>query len=278
MRDLLVHLDGSDEDETRLTYVEALVSPFDVHVTGLFTNAMPDPAMVTTADAGLAVSEVLINLERATRDKGAELAPRLSMRLQRLGSSTDLVRLDDVPVRLQHTAVSLSRTADLFVATMPYRPASDRRWDGLVETVLFGSGRGVLLVPPHHQARGPIQRILVAWTDTREAARAVAEAIPLLAHATRVDVVLVAPERGEHEAPAADIVRHLSRHGAKVELKIVAAAGRTVAQALIEQAQRGATDLIVMGAYGHSRMREWIVGGSTRDILETATTPVLMAH
>ncbi|MGL4291321.1 MAG: universal stress protein, partial [Phreatobacter sp.] len=175
-------------------------------------------------------------------------------------------------------ATSAARTADLFITTAPYRGADGTNWDGLAEAVLSDSGRGTLFVPPGQPAHGPIQRILVAWRDTHDAARAVAEALPFVAAASRVDLVMVDADPAETGAPAADIARHLTRHGAKVDVKTVASDGRSIAQVLIDEARHGAIDLLVMGGYGHSRLREWVLGGTTRDILTATTIPVLMAH
>jgi nucleotide-binding universal stress UspA family protein len=115
----------------------------------------------------------------------------------------------------------------------------------------------------------------------REAARAVAEAAPLIARATRTQVLVVDPPAmrdGSQGEPAADIARHLGHLGTSVEVGIVESQGRDVSEIMLEQAHRMSADLIVMGGYGHSRAREWMLGGATRDMLSTSDIPILMAH
>ena len=174
-----------------------------------------------------------------------------------------------------------ARWADLFVVSQPFGRNGDSQWKGLFEAVLFESGRGVLVVPPGHRSSDGIRRVLVCWKDTREAARAVAEATPILEKAARTVILLVDPgspeNRGKSE-PAADLAKHLDRHGAQVEVVVAKSRGRSVSDVILEQAGRISADLIVMGGYGHSRAREWIMGGVTRDLLSSSRFPILMAH
>ncbi|WP_170182118.1 universal stress protein [Phreatobacter stygius] len=277
MKDIVVHLDGGAEDETRLSYAEQLATGRGAHITGLYTNVMPDIAMMATPEAAAAAT-VFTELEQAAKAQGDATAARLLERLTRSGLPVELARCDQRLGELSLAATSAARCADLFIATCPYRGGDGTNWDGLAEAVLSDSGRGTLFVPPGLAAGQPAQRIMIAWRDTHDAARAVAEALPLMAAAARVDLVMVDADPGETGAPAADMARHLARHGAKVDVRAVASDGRSVAQALTDEAGRGAIDLLVMGGYGHSRLREWVLGGTTRDILTTTAIPVLMAH
>jgi nucleotide-binding universal stress UspA family protein len=118
---------------------------------------------------------------------------------------------------------------------------------------------------------------MVAWQDTREAARALREALPFVEQATRTVLVLVDPDTEDAE-PEADVVRHLARHTARVEAVRVAAGERTTAEALLDEARRVSADLVVMGGYGHSRIAEWVMGGVTVDMLFASPYPLLMAH
>lgn len=279
MNDILVHLDGSAEDETRLSYAEGLASAFDLHVTGLFTNPLPMPVALGAPDDGGASALLYAEIDQEARQRGAELKARLAARLDRLGAKTDVVELDLVAIDMEEAVTSAARASDLFIATAPYRTKNDEDdWDALIEAVIFGSGRGTLLVPPGHKLRGPFQRIVIAWRDTREAAVAMAQALPFLTATTQVDIVLVDPDLNDDAAPAAGIARHLARHGATTQVQIVKSGTGTVAEALLEQTRRSSADLLVLGAYGHSRLREWIMGGTTRDILESADLPILTAH
>jgi nucleotide-binding universal stress UspA family protein len=150
----------------------------------------------------------------------------------------------------------------------------------MIESVLFESGHGVYLIPPGLTARDAIRTIVVGWVDAREAARAVAEAIPFFRAATTVHVVSVKEHASETAALASlsDIATHLARHGVATSIRVAPVLERSVAGALLDQAHHVSADLIVTGAYGHSRFREWLMGGATRELLERSSIPLLMAH
>jgi nucleotide-binding universal stress UspA family protein len=136
-----------------------------------------------------------------------------------------------------------------------------------------------MFVPPASKP-GKFETIFVAWKNTREAARAVAEAMPFLQRASQVIVGLVEEEGASEQfgiEPGADIGRYLSRHGVAAEIRPIN--GWVYAgEALLNEAQRTGAQMIVMGGYGHSRFREWVLGGATRHLLTHAGVPVLMAH
>jgi nucleotide-binding universal stress UspA family protein len=148
----------------------------------------------------------------------------------------------------------------------------------IIEGALFGAGRPILIVP--YIFKGPVKlgTVLVAWDGSQTAARTLADALPLLTAAQRVEVVTVAEPSDETVARAhADIVRHLARHGIAAEPRTLFSVG-DVANTLLSHAADSGADLLVMGGYGHSRLRELVLGGTTRDILRSMTVPVLMAH
>jgi nucleotide-binding universal stress UspA family protein len=121
--------------------------------------------------------------------------------------------------------------------------------------------------------------VMVCWDGSRSAARAVGDALPFLLRAEKVEVVLVASEPGKSdEIPGADIAHHLARHGLKVELKRIVAVDVDVTNTLLSHAADVGSDLLVMGGYGHSRLREFVLGGVTRGILASMTLPTLMSH
>jgi nucleotide-binding universal stress UspA family protein len=149
------------------------------------------------------------------------------------------------------------------------------------EQVALVSGRPVLVVPyaGHFDSIG--RRVLVAWNASREAARAVSDAMPLLAAAELVTVLTIDPREGPNghgEIPGADISLHLARRGVKAETDRTVSAGLPVGEVMLSRAADLGADLIVMGAYGHSRARELLLGGATRSLLRSMTVPVLMSH
>jgi nucleotide-binding universal stress UspA family protein len=149
----------------------------------------------------------------------------------------------------------------------------------IAEGALFGSGRPVLVVPYIQKGGLVLDRVMIAWDGSRNAARAVADAMPLLGKAKQIDVVIVANDKGKgDEIPGADIAQHLARHDLKVDLKRVVATETDVASTLLSHAADTSVDFIVMGGYGHSRLREFILGGATNGMLSSMTVPTLMSH
>jgi nucleotide-binding universal stress UspA family protein len=147
------------------------------------------------------------------------------------------------------------------------------------ERLILVAGRPVLVVPEIGDFPCVGKRIIVAWNASREAARAVTNAIPFLKLADKVYVMTVQPKASENESIATEqIVQYLSRHGVGVEVEESHGVEIGVANELLSRASDLSVDLLVMGCYGHSRVREWILGGATRTILESMTIPVLMSH
>lgn len=151
----------------------------------------------------------------------------------------------------------------------------------LAEHIVLECGKPVVIVPDSYKS-GDIGRfVTVAWNGTRESARAVADAMPMLRKAEKVSVVVVDPLKlffPLGDVPGADICRHLARHGVQAEAQTIESAHRTKGEAIVEWAKGQGADLIVMGAYGHWRLRELILGGATRDVLQDSAIPVLMSH
>ena len=149
----------------------------------------------------------------------------------------------------------------------------------IIEAALFNSGRPVIVVPYIQKAPLKLDNVMVCWDGSRAATRAIADAMPFLERAGRVEVVIVANERGKQdEIEGADMGQHLARHGLTVEVKRIVAGDVGVADMLLSHAADAEADFIVMGGYGHSRLREFVLGGVTRSILRTMTAPVLMSH
>jgi nucleotide-binding universal stress UspA family protein len=146
--------------------------------------------------------------------------------------------------------------------------------------MVVNSGRPILVVPHNGETTSLGEHSVIAWDGSREAARAVTDAIPLLKLSKLVQVLIINPQRqgdAHGEEPGADIALFLSRHGIKIEVATRFGGHSTGATILTACKELGA-DLLVMGGYGHSRFREMIMGGTTRTILERMTIPVLMSH
>jgi nucleotide-binding universal stress UspA family protein len=144
---------------------------------------------------------------------------------------------------------------------------------------LFESGRPVIFVPFIQKGGLKLDRVMVCWDGSRAATRAVADSLPFLKKAKLVEVVIVASKPGKgDEIAGADLGQHLARHGLKVEVKKITSSEIDVPSTILSYAADSSADMIVMGGYGHSRLREFILGGVTRTIIESMTVPVLMSH
>jgi len=188
IKDIVVHLTGSEEDQFRIAYAGAIAQSFDAHLTGLQVNLLPE--LVAVADP--AASSYLQTLLTEAGVRARQMAETADQRLGALGVPHEVRPVDVYPNSVGHTLASEARTADLFVGTRPYGdPTGQERVE---EAVLFRSGRGCLFVPPGGTPPAGYDTILVAWKNTREAARALAEAMPFLRRASQVIVAIVEEE------------------------------------------------------------------------------------
>ena len=275
IKDIVVHLTGSEEDDVRLAHAEAIARTFQSHITGLFVHRMPELFTMADAAAAAAVADELMKQSSQRADAAAK---RLQARMDALESEHDLRRYDLYPGMVGDALATAAHTADLFVGTRPYGDPTGQQF--IEEQVLFQSGRGCVFVPPGGKPPKQYGSILVAWKDSREAARALSEGLPFLQQARQVIVALIeeegASERFRIEA-GAEIGRHLSRHGVSAEIRKVGGWAHA-GEALLNEASMTGSDMIVMGGYGHSRLREFVLGGATRHVLTNSTVPILMAH
>ena len=183
---------------------------------------------------------------------------------------------------LEHANISTdivdqSLAADLIIVSQEDPDPFGMRSD-IPSSVVFGTGRPVMILPRDGDSGptdGIIRRVTIAWNRSREAARAVFDAMPVLQHAEKVTIVAVDPP---HATFGDELAAALARHGVRVEVTPVAREGRSVGEAIAAQADADDADLIVMGSYGHSAFRESLFGGATYDLLEDMKRPVLMAH
>jgi nucleotide-binding universal stress UspA family protein len=182
-----------------------------------------------------------------------------------------------MPVEAAALFGALARNYDLSIVAQA-QPQDDGAESAIIKAALFDSGRPVLVVPYIQKTGLKLDVVAVCWDGSRSAARAVGDALPLLRQAGRVDVVTVEPRERLNDLPGAQIAEHLARHGLKVELKPLVAPDSDAHSTVLSYVADNGTDLIVMGGYGHSRLREFVLGGMTRNMLTSMTAPVLMSH
>jgi nucleotide-binding universal stress UspA family protein len=172
----------------------------------------------------------------------------------------------------------IARRFDLAVVGQA-EPETKMVEENIIEAALFDSGGPVTIVPYIQRAPLRPDHIMVCWDGSRAAARAIRDAMPFLRRAGRIEVVNVTNERGKQDQiECADIGAHLAHHGLNVVIKQIPLGDVDVAAVLLSHAADEDVDFIVMGGYGHSRLREFVLGGVTRSMLRTMTVPVLMSH
>jgi nucleotide-binding universal stress UspA family protein len=274
IKDVMVPVDGNAADDARLAAANQIAEAFHSQITGLFLNVLP---MLIVPEDGVGAARAAELLEKA-RVAADRIEARLTERLARLQKPMQLRRFDILKEAVGDVAAREARTADAFVALRPNGALSEP--EHLVEGVLFGSGRHIFLVPGRKPAKVTFDRVLVAWNGSRESARALAEARPYL-HKAKAAVVVVVDDEPPTEGQAVlgkDAVEHLKHHHIKATLHHARLQDHDVGKTLVAEARRLQADLIVMGGYGHSRLREFLLGGATYELLHKAPVPLLLAH
>jgi len=274
IKDIVVNLTVAGQDVAG-PFAVSVAETFGAHVAGLAFNYEPvipptvmgsvPPSFIEdqAAENEKAAQDAIARFDEAARRSGVSYEHRIA--LASLAGAADQFGM-------------IARRFDLAVVGQS-EPDTAMPEELIVEGALFESGRPVLIVPYIEKAGLTLGRVMVCWDASRNAARAVADAMPFLKRAKAAEIVIVASERPKSdEIPGADIGQHLARHGLKVEVKRIVAADTDVASTLLSHAADSSADLLVMGGYGHSRLREYILGGATRGILSAMTLPVLMSH
>lgn len=278
MRDVLALVLSADEDAPALAAARQ-IGRLNGAVRVFLIQVDPEPAPV--ADFYL-MGGAWAELSARAREGFADEEDRLRARLKKLTPPVTFHAAMAPPRLVGARALSEARLADIVVMTRP-SPDSGRcgqaRRD-IFTASLLDAGRPILLTPPNW-GEAPIgQRVVIAWKDSREAARALADAGPLIDAAEAISVIHVeeGPSSRTRRNQTDDVVAHLARRGLKAEARIVTRDGRDEAALLLQHCARFNADLLVMGGYGHSRMREIVFGGVTRAIMTSAPIPVLMSH
>lgn len=278
LKDLLVHIDDTAESAMRVDCAVRLALAHEAHLTALCLHQEPVPP---GSVLGLLPEETIGELRATQKAALRRAAAAAEAAMGRAGLTPD-IRFDDTALADLAATVTLhARHADMVVLGQANPDTAEPGRAELPETVMLSCGRPVLIVPYIGPRPSLGRRVMIAWKASREAARAVNDALPLLRRADAVTVLTVEGEAGA-ERPArlagADIALHLARHGVEVEAERISAAGIGVADAILSRLADRDSDLLVMGGYGRSRLRELLLGGVTRQILRSMTVPVLMSH
>lgn len=265
--------EGIDEPSSALSYGLSLAQKTGAHATiqAASLKVVLGNTFVSNMASGLVAAH-----NRRLRQLAADVAERARGDAAAAGVAASVETPQLAYGQLVDTFVAQARVHDISVLDAEAATVNADR--GLIEALLFETGRPLIVVPPrcdtfkHH-------RVLVAWDASARAARAVNDAMGLLQAAASVEVLAIGSEKElAHEVPGAEIAPHLARHGVNVSVKNLVVGADGIAATLREQASLFEADLIVMGAFNHSRMREWVLGGVTQSLLEDSKVPLFMSY
>ena len=276
IKDIIVNLEHKIARDPAPDFAISIAETFDTHVVGIafgYAPGLPGYAMLEIppdimaqmiAESEKIALAAIERFEAAARRSLVSAEHRL---LKSIGA--------DAPLLLS----TLARRFDLSVFMQSEPDGVDN--DDMIETSLFESGRPLIVVPYIQKEGLNLDHMVCCWDGSRAAARAINDALPLLVKAMTVDLLIVLNEKttsAGNEIRGAEIAKHLARHDVKVQIVTVPAPDIDVTNAILSYVADVSGTLIVMGGYGHARLREVILGGVTRDMLKTMTVPVFMSH
>ncbi|ABD89576.1 universal stress protein [Rhodopseudomonas palustris] len=276
LNDILVHLPVDRPAESLIDCAISVAKLFDAHLDGIACAYQPiNPAIVVGASAAYFADATQYNTDldlAAQRLDQFEIAVRSSGLLH--GGRT----LCDSPALANQTLSEISRLYDLSIVAQADR-ARPSHHDALPEAVLFNSGQPMLLMPYIHTGPLKLDRVLICWDGSRPAARAVRDATPFLHKAAQIEIVAINEDDDVPEELSSDaLVAHLARHDLAASANKFACEPANIHSAILSLAADTSADLLVMGGYGHSRIREFVLGGVTRGMFKSLTVPALMSH
>jgi nucleotide-binding universal stress UspA family protein len=273
-KSILVHIDASAASGRRLQLAATVGRAYEADVTALYAvaslGAVYPYIYVVGSPEAVALVRDMEEANLASAKKAFDGVAEANERLRWAAPKTEPLG----------TMVHQGRYADLLILGQqdPANPPQACLPPGFVESVLIDSGRPALVVPYVGIPETFGKVALVAWKNTRESARALSAGLPFLRRCERVHVVSWDENGGEEREAPLDIERYLCLHGIGIRMHRREGTPASVGDALLSLAADTSADLLVMGCYGHSRAREWVLGGATRVILKSMTVPVLMAH
>ena len=274
IKDIVVNLNVGTTASSASDFAISVAAAFDAHLTGIAFLHSP---IIPVTGAGNVPAEVMMT-QQDYQAAVATMQECFADASGRAGIKAELLTLSASLVSAGEQFGRIARRFDLAVVGQA-EPKTNTVEGVIVEAALFDSGRPLIIVPYIQKARLKLDRVMVCWDGGRAAARAVGDAMPLLQRAGRVEVVIIANEPGKQDQiEGADVGAHLARHGLNVEVKRIPLGDIDVANVLLSHAADEHIDCIVMGGYGHARLREFVLGGVTRTILRSMVAPVLMSH
>jgi len=275
IKDIVVNLTGGHPQDFASAYAISLAAGFGAHLAGI--GFIYEPVIPGSLLGGMPTDMIEAQREENSRTAKDAIA-RFEHAAKAAGISTETRSVDASVAGGPDLFGRIARRFDLAVVGQARREQGASE-ELMIEGALFGSGRPLIVVPHAHKQGLKLDRILICWDGSRPAARAIADSLPLLQRGRSIDIVVVTGERDKSgEITGTNMRRHLARHGINVEIKHITGAGSGVQNAILAHATESGADFMVLGGYGHSRLREFILGGVTRSILRSMVVPVLMSH
>jgi nucleotide-binding universal stress UspA family protein len=275
IKDVVVNLTGGQPQDFAADYAVSIGATFGAHVAGV--GFIYEPVIPGSMLGGIPTD--LIEVQREENSKAAkEAIARFEAAVKAANLSAETRMVDASVAGAADLFGRIARRFDIAVVGQARREQGASE-ELLIEGALFGSGRPVVIVPFVQKQGLKLDRIIICWDGSRPAARAIADAMPFLKRAKAIEIVVVTGERDKSgEITGTNMRRHLARHDINVEIKHITGAGADVPNTILSHAADSGTDFMVLGGYGHSRLREFILGGVTRSIMRSMTVPVLMSH
>lgn len=278
LKTILVCLNDIDRCEALIDTSIDLAARHDGHVIGLYVI----PAIQVYPAVTIAVTPEIFEAQQSYfREKAGQVKARFDERVRQNAASGEWRCVDSVTPVVADAVNEHGRACDLIVVGQVDEESDTGVELDFVERVVMESGRPVLILPRAWKPRALGEKVLVGWNATREAARAAHDALPILIEAPDVRFVWVDPQRAIEPSgnlPGAEIAESFARHGVKSTVEPLPTPGLNAGEALLNRALDHGADLLVMGAYGHSRMREFVFGGATRFVLRRMSIPTLLSH
>ena len=274
IKDIIVSL-GSGPNDKAGQYAISVATAFGAQILGV--ACIYDPVIPGSVIGG--IPPEFIDSQRRESEAAARAAvARFEAAARRDGLSFDTLMLSESVAGAADRIAALARRFDVAIVGQP-EPDNAAAEDMIAEGILFGAGRPVIVVPFIQKDDLKLDRVMVCWDGSRAAARAIADAMPMMEKSGTVEIVIVGADAGkDDELAGADLGEHLARHGIKVGVKRLTAPDLDVANALLSYAADSSATFLVMGGYGHSRLREFVLGGVTRGVFSTMTVPTLLSH
>jgi nucleotide-binding universal stress UspA family protein len=275
-RDLLVCLDPHDLTAVRHVseFAVNLSSLLDAQLCGLIIE---EQVLEPRDTVDRVVTEHLIREDNEHQKAAAEARKIFQAAAQQAGIRYDIFAKPFNQAKLPTIVAEVARLFDCSI--VPAMSKSSELGMAVIEELIFGSGRPLILVPAHEQSKFSSDHVVVAWDGSQPAARAVHDAIPILQQAALTEIITVDEEKHSYGVSSGDdLVKHLKSHNIRARWRGLAHEGGALGEQLMTAAQRADAGMLVMGAYGHSRVRQIIFGGATRSVISRPLLPVLLSN